>query len=277
MTKGTAYRHYLDKLSVNFYNGGTGSALSIPEKEDKYERLLFLSSGRLILRTQTECADISAPYFILSPAGTKISLSAFSNESTELFWADFNLECGGAGLFELSCYPVCAPVTDNEETLQLFKTLLNPDSHPLTGPLKQKSALLKIITSYINNSAGSIKYENYDTRTTAVLDYIQQNLDREINIEELSSLVHMHPNYFIRFFKMQLGLPPMAYISNVRLDKARRLLKDTSLSIHKIAADTGIPDYSYFARQFKRRTGYTPGEYRRLMQTGPADENNPHQ
>lgn len=100
MTKGTAYRHYLDKLSVNFYNGGTGSALSIPEKEDKYERLLFLSSGRLILRTQTECADISAPYFILSPAGTKISLSAFSNESTELFWADFNLECGGAGLLD---------------------------------------------------------------------------------------------------------------------------------------------------------------------------------
>ena len=72
---------------------------------------------------------------------------------------------------------------------------------------------------------------------------------------------------------MQLGLPPMAYISNVRLDKARRLLKDTSLSIHKIAADIGIPDYSYFARQFKRRTGYTPGEYRRLIQTGLINQN----
>lgn len=276
MANSTVYRHYLDKLKVNFFNGGIGNAQDIPKKEDKYERLTFLSLGRLILYTQTDCMNISAPYFILSPAGTQTSLSTVNDEPTELFWTDFNLECGDTRLFELSCYPACAPVTDNEETLQLFKSLLNPDSHPLTGPLKQKSALLKIIASYINNVEDSVKYQNYDTRITIVLEYIEQNLDNELKIEELACLLHMHPNYFIRFFKMQMGMTPMTYISNARLDKARRLLKDTDIPISKVAVNIGIPDYSYFARQFKRRTGHTPGEYRRLMQTGPACENNPH-
>lgn len=273
MSDSTAYRHYLDKINISFIAGGNGCINTIPEKTCKCERLLFLSSGELTLHTSQGIFNISSPYFILISANANIAINSFNCDATTLFWTDFNLECGNTRLFEISNYPVCAFVTDAPKIILLFKNLLEPDTNPLTGPLKQKSALLKIITSYLNLVEDNIKYENCDPRITSVLEYIDNNINKDIKIEELSLLVHMHPNYFIRFFKSRMGMPPIAYISNARLDRARRLLKETSMPVSIIAADVGIPDCSYFLRQFKKRTGYTPSQYRRLMQIESSAEN----
>ncbi len=271
MAPDTTYRHMPGKLKINYINGGCGFPQD-NQAQTQNERLIFLYSGGLFCNSPGQKLYAEAPALILIPAGAHSPFTA-PVAHYELFWADFTLLCGNFRLFERFEKPVCAPVQDAPAIFSLFKSIIHPAPHPLSGPLKQKSALLKIISSMGNIFTDNIKYENYEQRIAVVLEYIEQNLGREIKIEELAALWPLHPNYFIRFFKSQTGLPPMAYIANARLNKARGLLKDTDIPMNEIAAGVGISDYSYFSRQFKKATGYTPSQYRRLMKAQAAPNN----
>lgn len=95
-----------------------------------------------------------------------------------------------------------------------------------------------------------------------VLDFMLQNIDKAIKIEELSAIVYMQPTYFIKRFKQVYGLPPLSYLNRMRMYKAMGQLVGTNLRIEQIAREVGITDISYFARVFKKHCGVTPSEYR---------------
>ena len=90
------------------------------------------------------------------------------------------------------------------------------------------------------------------------------HLSEEITLETLASLVHFHPNYFIRFFKQNLGVSPMQYVSKARIDHAKVLLKTTDEKIADIASLTGFHDLFYFSQRFKEQTGFSPTDFRKL-------------
>ena len=95
-----------------------------------------------------------------------------------------------------------------------------------------------------------------------VIAYMANHLDQAVNIEELAALVPMQPTYFIRRFKASYGIPPIAYLGQLRLYKAMELLSSTSFSMEQISTTVGIPDSAYFARFFKKHCGVTPRDYR---------------
>ena len=104
--------------------------------------------------------------------------------------------------------------------------------------------------------------ENNNPILAPILDYMNANLQFHITTEELSALVHMQPNYFIRRFKAACGLPPIAYLGHLRIYKAMELLVSTTESIEQIARTVGFTDTSYFSRFFRKNCGVTPSEYR---------------
>jgi transcriptional regulator GlxA family with amidase domain len=78
-----------------------------------------------------------------------------------------------------------------------------------------------------------------------------------------------------RRFKAATGVPLIAYLQNLRIEEAKRLLETTDLAADEIGARVGYADASFFRRLFKRLAGLTPGRYRRLFQRvaslpGPA-------
>ncbi len=95
-----------------------------------------------------------------------------------------------------------------------------------------------------------------------VLEYMTQNLAKQIMLEELAALVHMHPTYFVKKFREKCGMPPLAYLNNIRMYKAMGLLLGTKKSVEEISREVGVPDSSYFARMFKKHAGLSPTEYR---------------
>ena len=95
-----------------------------------------------------------------------------------------------------------------------------------------------------------------------VLDYMSSNYDKPLKTEDLSSLVHMQTTYFIKRFKKNYGLPPMAYFNRMKMYKAMGMLSGTDLTIEQIAKKIGITDTSYFARVFKKYCNTTPSQYR---------------
>lgn len=98
-----------------------------------------------------------------------------------------------------------------------------------------------------------------------VFEYMTLNLANSVRLEDLAAIVHMHPTYFVKKFGEKCGMPPLAYLNNIRMYKAMSLLAATEESIEKIAKEVGIPDASYFARMFKKHTGISPTEYKNIF------------
>lgn len=91
-------------------------------------------------------------------------------------------------------------------------------------------------------------------------EYLQANYSDNISLERLSNLVNLKPLRLLRVFRRTLGLPPHAYLVQVRVTQAKRLLA-MGISIADAAVETGFSDQSHLHRHFKRIVGVTPGQY----------------
>lgn len=97
-----------------------------------------------------------------------------------------------------------------------------------------------------------------------VVDYINAYLDRDLSLQELSSLVQMSPQYFSQVFKQTTGTTPHQYVIRCRIERAKSLLQQGKLSIAEIATVVGFVDQSHLHRYFKRLVGVTPKTFQQL-------------
>jgi AraC-like DNA-binding protein len=95
-----------------------------------------------------------------------------------------------------------------------------------------------------------------------VKSFIETHYFEEIGYEDFCNLTQMSQSYVCEIFQNIVGIPPTAYLNNIRLQHARRLLREETLSIKEVAMTVGIRDANYFARQFRKRFGKPPSEYR---------------
>jgi len=95
-----------------------------------------------------------------------------------------------------------------------------------------------------------------------VLEYMSENLEKNLTLSELSALVFMHPTYFVRRFGKCFGISPLAYFNRMKIYHTMGLLTSTQSSVEEISKAVGFSDSSYFARVFKKYTSTTPTEYR---------------
>lgn len=105
-----------------------------------------------------------------------------------------------------------------------------------------------------------------EDRFMEVIRYMKVHMNRKISRDELSSLVHLHPNYFDKLFHHHFGQTPMQMLRSLRLRKAATLLETTACTLETIAAECGLGDAAYFTRLFKNEYMETPGQYRNRMQ-----------
>lgn len=98
-------------------------------------------------------------------------------------------------------------------------------------------------------------------------DYIDCHFGEELSIRQLASLARLSPFHFIRVFAAGMGIPPHAYMNQVRVRRARELLSG-GWPVAQTACETGFVDQSHLTRHFKRILGITPGQYRNFVQDG---------
>jgi len=92
--------------------------------------------------------------------------------------------------------------------------------------------------------------------------YLYANYARELSLPELANVVHVSQTHLIHLFTARLGISPMRYLRQVRLEHAKRLLATTTLPVNEIAALVGFSDPLYFRRLLKRATGTTATAFR---------------
>lgn len=102
-------------------------------------------------------------------------------------------------------------------------------------------------------------------RYARVLARIADAFEQPLGLDEFAALAEQSPLAFLRGFTATVGLTPHAYLTEQRLQAARRLLADARLALADVALACGFSHQSHFGDAFKRAFGLTPAHYRRLL------------
>jgi AraC-like DNA-binding protein len=97
-----------------------------------------------------------------------------------------------------------------------------------------------------------------------VREYLGDHFAQNVTLNEIAILSGLSSYHLIRVFREETGLPPHAYQSQVRINRAKRMLRQRK-AISAVAIETGFGDQSHFTRHFKRMTGVTPGQYQQAV------------
>lgn len=110
------------------------------------------------------------------------------------------------------------------------------------------------------------RYEQYQHRRNLALDiqtYLQENLHRTVRLNDLSSRFSYSLSSIRRIFKEETGCSIMAYLTDLRMEQAKTLLQDRSLSVEAVAAAVGYSSVYHFSGAFKNHTGKSPTTFRK--------------
>src|SRR3954470_5946528 len=91
---------------------------------------------------------------------------------------------------------------------------------------------------------------------------LEQRLAERVRIDEIAALVGWSPSHFTHVFRRVVGTPPLRYLRQLRIERARVLLEQTSLSIKDVRRQVGCTDKSHFSKDFRTRYGVGARQYR---------------
>ena len=95
-------------------------------------------------------------------------------------------------------------------------------------------------------------------------DYIEKRMSEDLSLEDVAEAINVSPFYLSRLFKEVRGENYINYLTDLRMRKARELLKNPRSSIKEISSEVGFNDQNYFSRIFKNKFGMTPTEFRNV-------------
>ena len=126
--------------------------------------------------------------------------------------------------------------------------------------LREMLALVLDSFSEVRLNPAAIRDENAPIAVART--YIHARYADDIQLDQLAAVAHLSKSYFIRAFRHHIGMSPYAYLVQVRLNRAKVLLRDGAAPVD-VALHTGFYDQSHFTRYFKRFMGVSPGQYQR--------------
>jgi len=259
---------FLSNLYINYYYGSyTHCSANWKEYHaaNSFSKFYYIMDGECeIVMNDTIYHGCKGRLFLI-PAHTSHSYYHISEDFVVKYWIHFVVNTNDEKfLLNLNLPPYVDVGIDNELIKCFQDIFVQSTANTLVASLGVKANLLTLLFKYISYSGKNELIMN--TKNTQnlypVISYINNHLQNKLTINELSSIMHMHPNYFIRLFKKEMGVPPLKYINNLRVEHAKALLENTSLPISEVMVQVGFNDLSTFSNFFKHYTSYNPRAFR---------------
>ena len=110
-------------------------------------------------------------------------------------------------------------------------------------------------------AVGSNRSNYQKTQFDEIEDYLKANLDKNLSLADLSDALSLSQSKLKKIFKEERDTSPIAYVNALKIQKAKQLIKESTLNFSQIAEALGFAYENYFSRVFKEKTGLTPSEY----------------
>jgi AraC-like DNA-binding protein len=233
-----------------------------------FHKLYYIIEGEGYVKIKNNMYYPKPGELFLLPAGAIQSYGTLNDNTFGKYWCHFSATIGSSHLVEIVDTPIFLKVEDPQKLKEQFQALIHySKSDQISSELHIQSILLDILVLFIDKRntphANIIKHTTID-KIGDVLHYINEHMKESLSIEQLATIVNFHPNYFIKVFKDVTGSPPIQYIKNQRLEKAKHLLISSEYSVSEIADLVGM-ELPYFSRNFKEFTGFTATNYRAMI------------
>ena len=126
------------------------------------------------------------------------------------------------------------------------------------------TALFMQLVAYLSRAYGRARNPDSQAllRIASAIAHLETHYAEEIELDDLAEMAHMSKRSFLRTFQAATGQPPIAYLIQIRVNRAADRLRATDDPVTDVAFDVGFQDSNYFARQFRRVMGTTPRAYR---------------
>ncbi|MBQ8550319.1 MAG: helix-turn-helix transcriptional regulator [Clostridia bacterium] len=220
----------------------------------KDDVLLLVFEGVLCFTEDGKDYEIAAGQYHIQRHDTKQSAKKASDAPQYLYvhfrgeWSDGEQTLPPDGTFEYAA-------------LKVLMDELNSLAHSDAPHIIQTSKFYEILSQiYKNNPRDSAVYD--------IADYIVKNCEQDISLSRLSAQFHFSKNHIINLFKKAFSVTPVQYINNARFKKAEFLMEATSEPLEHIAFSCGFQNYSHFYRQFIKRHGISPNDWRKAKRMG---------
>lgn len=223
----------------------------IERHEIKFNELTFLISGEMTYYVNDIAHTITSGDIIYVPSGS-IRQREIGETLNDYLSINFHSDT------VLDLDTVLKGCINNE-----VKLLLNYFETAYSSPSTDMQAKLKLALETLILQITDNLYDSYTSPLSAeIISFISSHYTEKITLNDISQATFYSAAYCENEFKKTTGKSIINYLIDVRINAAKKLLAESSMSCARIAAAVGFDDANYFSRIFKKRTGYSPIRYR---------------
>lgn len=155
-----------------------------------------------------------------------------------------------------------------DDIVQLYKQAIEIAKEQNTGFQPMLAGVVNHLLglAYSQNKHSSFEELKVIKQINKAKIIMQENFHRDISLEEVANEVHMSYSWFRRIFKQYTGFPPSQYLLELKLQRSKELLTNSSLTSQEVAFEVGFENSDYFCTVFRKKTGMTPIAYREMTQ-----------
>ena len=258
----TAAQLYLYPLLAGYFIYEPGYHL----KRNNYNNylLMYIEKGNGFLRYLEKDYRIHEGQTILLDCHSFHEYGNLSNRNMMVPWLHFD------GPMAKRYYEVITSASGNVITLSNAYEITHNlrkiiDLFRTGAPIRESAVSIRItrMLSALVNAHPELK--GISSRSEVIegsMAYINEHFQEPVTLEQIAAQANLSPYYFTRIFSEETGFTPHQYLIATRINYARYLLLNSSLSVKKIAFSSGFSSESNFCYTFRKREGITPGEYR---------------
>ena len=242
-----------------------------------FTEIFFITSGQGTFQIGDEVVSVKESDLILinpNCSHTERSVSS-SNPLEYIVFAINNLAIGisPSTLNEdnskdsLNTYKILNFNKKKSEILYNLNTLIKElEEKNLNYELACKSILTLFLIQVMRNTSSDIfiteNFEKVNIECMKIKNYIDSHYSENITLDFLSNLTYVNKFHLVHLFTKEMGISPINYLINKRIDESKNLLITTNYSIRDISSIVGFSNSSYFSQMFKKVTGTSPRTYR---------------
>jgi AraC family transcriptional regulator len=154
---------------------------------------------------------------------------------------------------------------------QVVRALGEELKYPQTSSLLLADSAARFLTVHLLRHYCGIRIREMPAKPAlsprkvrAVRDYVEANLSGALNLDDLASVANVSSFHFARLFKSATGETPHDFVTRIRMQRAKTLLRNTDWPASKVATDVGFLSRSHFSAAFRRSSGLTPVAFRNI-------------
>ncbi|MGN1052894.1 MAG: helix-turn-helix domain-containing protein [Candidatus Scatosoma sp.] len=293
------YRHKIENLLVirkivtihyfefdkNFRSKG--------ESHDFWE-LVYADKGNVVCRAEENEILLNEGEMLFHKPNEFHSLAADGRTPPNVFIISFECKSEAIRFFENKRLPlqkkflkyIYEIIKESKKTFDLPYS--NPDlkkmivlEKPTLGGKQLIKNLLELLlinvmrseTEKENTNGIFLQRPDVDGRVSQkIIRFLKNNIGRKITVDDICDALMYNKSYLFRQFKADVGEPIIVYFTKLKIERAKELLRDKSITVSQIAETLSFDSPNYFSKTFKKYTYMTPSQYRKIHDSSPGKD-----